>query len=383
MDARTMFERLRKSAVYEAVANEAAKFAIFKTFWEKDACELVRQFDKRGLRTTDAGLSVGFGYLVEGLARRSLYIPHNTPAGEHLATILLDQMHSGDQAFIDMPRRYNPDLIWVRCRGMHIDIVGIGEIKSSVAAYLDRQYNQIMYLEHNVREVIRHIEETKKMGVAHPFFSARKITIREPMEKYIIVPCGMETQLAPYLLAGWQSTEIEFSYAELVFIARSIWPEFRQDSASYQDERKARFEKNFLKPFLAWGTESLRFIYGMPEETFQRYPAHELFLFCAAIEKLPLDEAEIELASAFMRTCSGLIVDEAIVPLARADLSCGEERFFETFIHSFGASVCRDILVLLAYRRELQRRLEEWAGRYHHKRRIRRMADCDVTQFSR
>src|SRR3989344_4657627 len=232
LDPSDIFSMMVVSCVFEPrSASIEEKRRIFGKFWASDVSRLRGDFDSAGRKPKTDDL--GFGFLVEGFARHSDRLPErNTEKGEEIAKTILSVFHSGRKNKIVQLEHSlsNSDFLWIKQTGRLITVTGIGEVKSSYKAALQKIGGQLKRQETSLSFLAKRFEEAKVNKENNDFFQKRKVVIAENLERVLIVPFGEGEQVrCNDKFAGWQIIELEFSYEELIFIAQQIWPDFRPE----------------------------------------------------------------------------------------------------------------------------------------------------------
>lgn len=303
MRGEEVFEKLKRTDSFDtSIATESQKRRIFLDVWEKCAASLRREYNRSGLSRTSDG--VGFGYLVEEFARQSSRVPRNTQRGAHIADLLLGFLRSGDEFGMTGLRKrlYNPDFLQVEITGRRIVITGLTEVKASAEALRMKLDSQIANQEGNLRVLVAAIENKKQTGSAHQFFKKRKILVAENMNKVVVVPLGEGNKVRAFLPQDWGCVELEFSYRELVFIAKSIWPDFKAGSSQQtatSDGYIAVFERDFLAPLTDLIGGRLQGI--LSESKVKKIPAREILLAVSCLGKIPLLDNDINWMASYLQ----------------------------------------------------------------------------------
>ena len=260
MDPKQVFKELKRSSAHNPTVSEEIKLQILCDSWQ-EIFALVETSDTSGMSHQPFGdnpdPSDNFGFIAEALAASDPDLPRNSPSEEDLAKIMLEAMRNGsrrDQMGFNKGRLYNPDFIWIKLKGQKAAVWGIGEVKSSGSAFVAGR-DKMFLQENSVREIVKAIMRSKKEK-PHPRFARKRVVIENSLRKMLIVPHGMKER--DFLLPdGWEVQNIKFTYDELLFIAKQIWPNFRP---------RLRFEKvplgkdryDFIDWLLKWGEAKLR-----------------------------------------------------------------------------------------------------------------------------
>lgn len=303
MRGEEVFEKLKRTGAFNtSLANEKKKRQIFLEVWNDCLTRFRRDYGQDGLERHSDG--VGFGYLVEEFAKRSPRFQRNTAKGEHVADLLLGILRNGDEigmaAGINR-RLYNPDFLQIEITGRRVVVTGIVEVKASAEALRAKLDSQIAYQEGNLRMLASAIENKKQAGSAPSFFKKGTLAIAEELAKTVVVPMGEGEKVEAFLPDGWKCVEIEFSYEELVFIARSIWPGFtarRVKNPAFSEGFIARFEREFLTPLVEFAGGRLKNV--LYDSAMPKIPSREILLSIACLEKIPLLDSDINWIAAFL-----------------------------------------------------------------------------------
>ncbi len=296
-DPSDVFSIMVVSSVFEPrSASIEEKRRIFEKFWANYVSGLQSNFDSAGKRPeTD---DFGFGFLVEGFALYSERLPkRNTEKGEEVAKAILSALHSGRSSnLVRLDHSLsNSDFLWVKQTGRLTTITGIGEIKSSYQAALQKVGGQLKRQETALGFLVERLKEAKTNKTINGFFQRRKVVVSESLERVLIVPFGEgEKARQDDKFSDWLVIELEFSYSELIFIAQQIWPNFRPD-IQIGPGKLANLDQMALK-LGEWVKPRLDDIFSDSEEfgTHNPLPYFEIGLFVLATGKTPLLEDEVK-----------------------------------------------------------------------------------------
>lgn len=373
MSAGKVWQALIHSSAFRMSSVEP-KRTILNSFWREEAKRLAAEYGVDGMRREHDEVVNGFGYLVEEFARRSQKFPPNTEAARRLERLILGALHSGDASLGVGRRLYNPDILWIRFAGRRAEIFGLAEVKSSRQAY-ERKPAQLLYQEDSLRRVVQEIRSSKAAGSAVKFFAKRKITVSDEFRKVLIVPAGKakEFERPPN---GWELKEMEFSYDELVFIAKHLWPKFMPE-VSFGEGPLGKFEREFLQPLEEFA--QIRFHNAFPDTTLRRFPTRELLYFTLATRQMPLLDEEIEFVARGVRGV-GFETKVPIAPLGLKDLTDGENQFFNKFSMLCGdtSQMRNHILYFLFCLRGFSEKLVPWCRRQEVREKVRHLAEYDI-----
>lgn len=322
MDANKVFSELARTGAYGGTAPLPVKREIFLSVWKKAVPQLKNQYNEEGIGESGEN---GFGFLVEAFVKESPIVPRNSEAGERLARLLIHALQTGDEAIGTGWRFYNPDLIWIEHKGRKAVITGIGEIKSSAEAF-SKQLKQINGFEPNLRLLLNKIEKDKQSGNALRQLAFKKVEIACPLKKVLIMPAGQKKR-AERLPAGWEVMEIEFSYDELIFIAKRIWPKFSKE-LNPESGYLAGYEE-LMKKFEEWGEPIFKRVFA--DSSLRPFPVWEYLLYAFAIGKLPLTDAQVRSVTACAREAD-FIPSFPPKLINLSDISKWERKFLDNFI---------------------------------------------------
>ncbi len=357
MEAYEIFESLKRTSAYKDSAPESIKREILTSFWNEEADLLSRQYGPAGERMGVREVEFGFGFLMEGLAKHSSFIHQNTEKGQRIENLILSAMHTGDDNLVGIAhRRSNPDMLWIKCRGRRVEIIGMGEVKTSAEAFLKKP-DQILLQEKSVRDLVKNIQQNKKNGYTHGIFQKYGLSICEEFRKTLIVPFGSGNSVQQHLPNEWEALEIEFSYDEIVFIAQKLWPGFRRD-VIFKEGILGKFEKEFVDQLLAYKIPRLRFVYKKVGD--QTFPAAEIVMFSYATKRLPESEEGIFLIGELMASWKEHIFTYPSKLLSESELTDEEKELRNLFSNmSFDGDKPSHIMIFLTNLRKLKNKLEK------------------------
>lgn len=288
MNPEQVFKELKRSSAYNPLVSEETKLRILCDGWEEISA-LVEKSDSSGISSQIFGdkpnpnPSDSFGFIAEALAANDPDLSHNNPRGERLAKIMLEAMRNGSHELIDFEkgRLHNPDFIWVEFKEAGAIVWGIGEVKSSGSAFVAGRDKMFLY-ESSVRKIVDAMNKSHKTN-PRSRFARRKVVLDSPLKKFLIVPCGMDEKC--FLLPdGWEVANLKFTYDELLFIAKKLWPDFRP-KLHFKEFSAGKDRYNFLEWFLKWGEAKLRKIVPASVGLIN---FKKLFLFVCVFGKLPV-----------------------------------------------------------------------------------------------
>ena len=359
-----VFTALMRTAIYSDFATIETKKDILHAVWEEDVPRLIKQYDRRGMGENGEN---GFGFFVEAFAKRSPRLSRNSVAGARLVNLLIHALHTGDSVVGIGRKLSNPDLILVENRGRRSVIIGIGEIKSSVGA-LSERIQQVTNFESGLRLLLAKIKKDKAAGVATEYLALKKITLADPIKKVLLLPAG-EAIKAKWLPMGWKVLEIEFSFDELIFIAKHIWPDFRKDFRP-EEGYLPRYEREFLAKLAEWGQLRLNKIFAKTTITF--FPTKDYLMYALATGELPLADEQVRTVAACVREADSVVSFPPQL-LDSAALSQWERKFVEYFTTLWGKEekIQKYILHFLHDRRSFVARLQKILRRREMKAALR------------
>lgn len=303
MRGEEVFENLKRQKIFDlSLANEAEKREIFLSVWDRCVDRFRRDYNREGFgRNLN---DIGFGYLVEEFARYSLKLSRNTSFGDHAANLLLGFLRNGDESGVTSFKKslYNPDFLHIKITGRLIVVTGLVEVKSSAEALRTKLDSQISGQEPNLRKLVSSIQENKEAGRTYDFFRKRKIIVAEKLDKTIAVPLGEGDKARAILPVDWKCVELEFSYQELVFVARAIWPGFIGRD-SFQSEASegyiAKFEREFLAPLVEFTERRIKHVFD--DSKMQNVPAREILLSISCLKRIPLLSKDINWIESYFK----------------------------------------------------------------------------------
>lgn len=284
------------------------KRQIFERVWASGIISwLQANFDSSGVDRRYGKNRNGFGFLVEAFARASNQLPmQNTEKGKVAARAILSELDSGDRGEIKLgSRQSNSDFLFVDLVGRLITIVGIGEVKASYKAALESVGGQMKRQEKSVEFLVEALNSAKTKKSIQGFFQKRGIVVSDNLRRFLILPFGQGSAArANQSFQDWQIVEIEFSYQELSFIAKQVWPDYRPEfkigpgKLAGLDQLCVRLGQEWARPhFDRIFVDSTEFSQSNP------LPYFELGLFTAATGKTPLLEEEVRWATHLVREC--------------------------------------------------------------------------------
>lgn len=375
MTASQVFAALKRSTCFRPHLGAGRKWAILTAFWDERVEYFRQNFTKDGGEERD--FKQGFGSLVEDIARRSPKFHKNTPAGAYLEAEILTALHTGDDSFVPVAgRRSNPDNLWLEMRGRRAEILALSEIKSSVGA-VSKSMEQIHNLERSIRDTAERIAKAKSDREANDFFAKRKVVVRDPLRKILVVPAfeGNKIQVLP---GGWEILEIEFTYEELVFISQQIWPDFRPDM---KFEPRLTYVQKCRKEFLAklvnWAGPKFDAIFA-GGTGIEGVSTEGLLLFCLGTKQMVYLEDEAEFVSKEMLKFPFFRRHPQFLRWSQLDE--WEKQFVQKTLKLFGGTKDqRDhVLYFLFCLREFKMKLESWCQKSVVRERVRSVMDLDI-----
>ena len=382
LDPSDVFEDMVLSSVFEPQsASIEEKRQIFGKAWTKSVSWLQSSFDSAGINPRTE--SYGFGFLVEAFARFSGRLPRsNTEKGAEAARTIISELHSGKKGNVNLTHsRSNSDFLWVELTGRRVTITGIGEIKSSYKAASQEIGGQLKRQESSLELLAKELESSKVRKSVKGFFQKRNISISDNLEKFLIVPHG-EGEKAGHdkRFSGWQIIQLEFSYGELVFVAKKIWPNFRPDVRIGPGRLTFLFQVasnlgDWIKPKL----DSV-FIDSVEFNEHNPLPYFELGLFFLATGKTPMLEDEVRWSAELVRKsfwpavqgCLNLFTD----PAPRLDIFFSERErvVFSKFLYLL-TSNREDLKYFIYFIRNLDVQIKDLARDQHQVRQLENMSE--------
>lgn len=361
---------LNSSAFTPSDASIITKFEIFHDFWMNEVNWLRGQYDERGV-ATDGTDNRGFGFLVEEFARRSKKLPPalvNTERGQRMAGAILNALHAGNSDVVQLGRsRSQGDLLGVRQKGRLTTIVGVGEVKSSFEAF-KKKFGQLGRQERSLTFFTERIS-----GSTHSLFRKKKVEVADDLKKYLIIPFGQrERFVGCYLSGDIEIVEIEFSYHELAFVAKLVWPYVLPGLV---------FERNEIQVLWAFIAGELNdFIRPRTNEVLavEQFSCWELGLFAWATSRLPVLDEDRQLAVELVRRLYWEALENVLrSPIDLSDLNGREKEFYRLFAK--GNSGDRCILLYLSLARYLGEKVTEEFRKIHKVRTLKnRMLDVNL-----
>lgn len=349
------------SALDPSSASLDVKGEILEKFWNNGMSLLADSFDAGGM---GADGSIGFGFLVEAFARYSQRLPiKNTEKGEQAARMILSELHTGNRGQIKLGHsQSNSDLMGVDLTGRLITITAIGEIKSSYKAASQKVGGQLKRQERSISFLAEQLKSSKAKKSVHGFFKKRGVVVSDKLERFLIVPFGEgEAVRRDEEFSDWKVIELEFSYNELVFIAKKIWPNFRPD-IRFEKGRVERFEDLTLS-LAEWVRRELerRDVFSDHAEK-DHVPYWEIGLFVLAVKKIPLVDEQVNWVTRVVRDLYGPTIQDCLgnksKPYSREDLSGYEGRVYDKFFNLLTTNP-DDMIFLLRFGQCLKRRVED------------------------
>lgn len=326
-DLLTCFNDLLLSSAYRpSSASIMTKWDILMRFWEKEVPYLQGRFRSDGSELARPDFS-GFGFVVEGLAHFSFKLPRNTNRGDVTSQLIVAALHEGGSDFIQLNgRQANSDFIWLDYVGRRVTVHGIGEVKASYEAFRERRW-QPGRQEIALRQLAKKLEAGK---ATNDFFRKRKLVIPEEYKRMLIVPFGEGIKFKNDVPKGWKLVELEFSYEEIVFIAKRIWPEFRLET-KFGPGRLTELELITIK--LVDGLKP------KIDEIFLEFrgqiPYRQLGLFILTVGKLAGNKEEMDWIEGVVESCYWPALQDCLdKPLVRENLTQQEEVLYTKLLYA-------------------------------------------------
>ena len=125
--------------------------------------------------------------------------------------------------------------------------------------------------------------------------------VADKLVKIVLVPLGEGDQIKALLPGGWERVEMEFSYQELVFVAKLIWPGLvnrRSQQPVSTEGYIVGFEREFLNPLLEFSERRLKNIFF--DSTVKKIPAREILLLISCLGKIPLLDNDINWVAGYL-----------------------------------------------------------------------------------
>lgn len=356
------FEMLIRSIAFDpASAPLKVKKRILAQAWNAGSMRtLVHIFGPAGLNTKGEN---GFGFLVEALASASNNTPKNTPLGERFSRGFLYVLSTGDAGGGGTGfSSSNPDRMLIRIGKNEITIVGMVEVKSS-ANIVEQSADQLLKHEGSVSTLTASLIRTRAETYAD-WLEHKRVKVQTPLRKVLVVPHGQTGFSRKTFPLGWEIHELEFTYDELVFLARILWPEFRKDKI-FGLNAFARYEKRFLLELIEYQTRFWKEIFRGN----RLVPFKELTMFACALRKIPAHGGPISAVSAMCRKYDYLLHRYPTVKIGSQKLTAWEKAFLKKFLrlketgefapYTHEAELQIQILIFLQNLRAFQRAVQK------------------------